>query len=438
LDAGGNPTGDPIVIAQLYASSSSVDFSVAWNGSVFVVGYAMFSGLHGEVVSVAADDHVTTLGEFSHEQYGSSALIAVAGGNRGALLVWNTDQLNGAFIGTGATPTIGAAQLMAASSAAQKEPSIAWCGDAYRAVWNEQSDRGRIVFGRVSARGVPVDVQGRYVSDSPGFQVMPRIACNASNSLVVWMELLSDVWTTRAALLDSDGTSHPPIDLGPTYSPAVVWNGSEYLVASQSADTHEVMLRRIAQDGQPIDVIPKILRSATDSFGDSSPSIAWNGSEYLIGWVSVNGVFDSLPTRHGIYAVRVTRELTSVGSVHELSPPRSVASNADSASPLAIAGDHEWLVAWKEWPDYARWLDKAAYFARLSPALDPISTGVLNRNAPPSDGTFNGGAYQFVYGLAAIAHGGSVPIVIRGRDTEEFLPRLYVSIESERMRPARR
>jgi hypothetical protein len=44
LDASGNPAGDPIVVAHLNPSSSSVDFSVAWNGSVFVVGYAWWFG----------------------------------------------------------------------------------------------------------------------------------------------------------------------------------------------------------------------------------------------------------------------------------------------------------------------------------------------------------------------------------------------------------
>ena len=411
LNAGGTPIGDPFTVAQLYDDTwPNLRPAVAWNGSAFVIAYSHMSDLGGTVVAVGADDHVTKLREFHNSSPGDFPLIALAGNDHGGLFVWNSGQLNGAFVDN----TVGAAWLFSPASATQLEPSIAWCGDAYRAVWIERSQRSRVLSVRVGANGLPIGPVSP-VADSDGWQTSPRIACSGSTAMVVWHELNSQPYgtTVRVALIAADGTPQPASDLGPAHPGvhAVAWNGSEYLAAAWQGPG--IGLFRISPDGRTFSALspPYFGRIA---FDDPSLSLAWNGSEYLMTWSE--GV-----TSRTIKALRLSPALTPIGSPSDLSPAGNV------SAPVVAAGNGEWLVAWSE--------DANGRYARLDAELRDLERGSLAGR--PSDATYTGNGYRVVTDNAAVSHGASVAAVIHPRLTSELLTRLYISIDSARPRPAR-
>lgn len=393
LDANGRPLGRPFTLVQ--TNREPWEIAVASSGSGFIVGHSHFAPRGGAFLRVSAGDQVTLLRELSSEP-DDDPMISLAGSSGDALMLWNGSRLDGAV--TSAPDEV---RLFAPARAAQNEPSIAWCGDAYRAVWTEWSPRSAIVFGRLRAGGAPMDAEGRRIDDSSRSQRLPMIACSASNAFVVWKELLpSGSWIARGALVDADRTPHAAFDLGALPDdarPVVTSNGSEYVAAWPSRETNDLMLMRISRDGQPFAAAPLVRGVAA-----FEPFLAWNGSEYLAVW--------RWPL--GLEAVRLTRELTPVGQVLDIA--------ADNAkSPLVIAGDHEWLIAW------------TGHYARLSPALELIASGSSIVAVAPVDGMFDGTSYQLVYaGLSdavAISHGGTSPLLIHRRTADELLPRLYVS-----------
>jgi hypothetical protein len=168
------------------------------------------------------------------------------------------------------------------------------------------------------------------------------------------------------------------------------------VAAWQAPDTNDLMLVRISRDGQTAGTSTLFRGVAT-----IEPYLAWNGSEYLAVW--------RWPL--GLEAVRLTRELTPIGAVQDIA--------ADNVkSPLVIAGEHEWLIAWQ------------GHTMRLSPALALIASTSENASAP-LDGTFDGTSYRLVYGGPsdglAVSHGGTSPLLVRSGTSDELLPRLYVS-----------
>jgi len=410
LDANGFPAGDAFTVANVYPDGrSSVQFAVAWNGSAFVIAYAGESDDRGTLLAVWADDHVTTLREVE-ELPRSHRLLALAGSNHGALFVWNTDQLYGTFVDTAAHVT----RLFSRASASQSQPKIAWCGDAYRAVWLEQSNRSRILFGRVGVDGMPLDGDGIVIVDSASSKVAPAIACNASNALIIWKEFGFQYPLIRAARVDADGTVHPPVTLGETFGRghSVVWNGSEYLAAWQGPS--RVALFRIAAGGEPISSALKLLSFEATNGG--SIALAWNGSQYLIAWNVQTWVRST-----------VNAAVLSAGIEPVVSRTVSLPAGVDALDPIAVAGNGSWLVAWSE--------GSSGEFVTLNPFLGELERGTIDET--PADGSFTGNNYRLVTGDDAIAHDASVAAVIHSRLTDERSTRLYVSIDSGRLRSAR-
>lgn len=446
LDANGHPLGPPFDIVAL-DRDYYVYFDVAWNGSAFIVAYSVASEHQAKIVAISPDDRVISLRTYSNS--GSFPVVSLAGSGVSALVTWNDNQLDAAVVGSGPDPVIGETTLVGLSSAVQRDPRVAWCGDEYRAVWIEQATQSRAVFGRIRADGSPAGNSRPIIDDSGGEQYGSSIACNASSALVVWTELDpgKNAFFARAAMVDAAGT-HAALELGrPLSGPAVVWNGSEFLTAWQ-APTREIMLARIASDGRLIDAIPSILRPARGSFGDASPSIAWNGSEYLVGWSSeildVRAGMSGPQRLHAIDVVRMTRALTIDGPITTISP-QADGSGSDAQSPLVIAGNGGWGVAWRQRSLFGT--DYVETFAFLTPLLGlaaKINLGDPASGPSATDGAFSGGLFRLVFGkmmvmldaqsvtksqldgVVAISHGNGPPLVIVSRISDEGLARLYI------------
>lgn len=112
---------------------------------------------------------------------------------------------------------------------------------------------------------IPIDL-GTYASQSANV-LTPAIATDGRNHLVVWREADG----LRARLLDPSGNplgERIGIDLPGSGVPTVVWNGSEYVVATYS-DTLFVALRLDAE-GVVLDSEPHTLAVTTDAIQNAT------------------------------------------------------------------------------------------------------------------------------------------------------------------------
>jgi hypothetical protein len=153
-----------------------------------------------------------------------------------------------------------------------------------------------IYASHISSDGTILDPNGFVVKGGSADQTQPAIAPSVDgHGQVVWREMLNQNSVSEPALsdietanikLDYSVANHLIVDLSaPRQSvPRMVSNGNGYLAVFQSeiSGNSQVLAQRLDAAGNPIDTEPILV--ATDYA--RNPSVAWNGSEYLIVWQS--------------------------------------------------------------------------------------------------------------------------------------------------------
>jgi len=440
LDGNGHAIGDPFVVASLEHEAKSPTIAIAAFGSSFLVAWSDSRNIH---LATVDDDRITPI--FDQKTF-DHVPLALSSGAADALVIWNQIQQYGVFVEPGAAPHVSQSRIYSLVSTSQFQPAAVWCGDAHRVVWSELGSPAP-VFARVRADGTLIDTESRTFSDDSNFSSDPAIACADTSSLVIWNSYrLPGGAFVRGAIVDADGTPSAAFDIGrlwdavpsilQDYAPAVVWNGSEYLVAWWSAVTRRINLVRVARDGHVLDVVPQVLQSVAGSVSDDGPSLAWNGSEYLLAWTP------GFAPAHGLAVVRLSRELIPIGTIREIQ------HDGNPQDVHVVAGDGEWGLTWS-------WRGQTQ-FATLTPTLDTLRDfGAVGRYLP-LDLTHDAAGYRIASydtvvtigaagsvaqeprSVAALSHGGPLLEIVNRLSDDELVLRLYASAPVARARPSRR
>jgi hypothetical protein len=181
------------------------------------------------------------------------------------------------------------------SDYSQFTPAPAWDGTNWVVAYNKSQpfpNLEDIYATRISPTGVVLDPDGILVKGGPASQNQPAIAPGATGGAqVVWTDFQAggvdpqDIYT---AAVSADGTVTPdaPISLGaPRQSqPRMAAGNDGFLVVFPSEVSGEtrILAERLDAAGNPLDGEP--LRLAGGSPSLRNPSVAWNGSEYLVVW----------------------------------------------------------------------------------------------------------------------------------------------------------
>ncbi|HVJ20918.1 MAG TPA: hypothetical protein VM686_36160 [Polyangiaceae bacterium] len=270
------------------------------------------------------------------------------------------------------------------------------------ATWIDAEDRRMAVRARWDGGGVVLSVPAEIVNgaaypvvldpligpevavDVPvsgtasGIQSNASVAYDGTNYFVVWEDYRSwDYPQVFAARVGADGTLLDPTGIlislpGVTsYSPSVVWDGSDYLVVF--ATDHEVVGRRLTPDGDPVDATPFLIADVGGLYA-SSVFAANNGATTLVVWADAEGYSD-------IYATRVSGATPLDGT----SGIAISTAAGDQSSPRATYGGGNWFIVWDDWR--AESVD--VYGARLEEAsgqlLDSVTLGIPIADSPSAD-----------------------------------------------------
>ena len=174
-------------------------------------------------------------GSFAAAAATRNTLVLLSFGESGSLI-----EVSAAITDSGIVPS--ATYDVLATIVGQTEPKVASDGVDFFGVWVENTaTTNTIMAGRVTRAGEPLDGTGIVVAESPA---------SASNR--------------------------------PLYSPAVAFGGGVYLVVFGSAPSRQnnVLARRYARDGTPIDPAPFVI-----SRNAIAPSVAAGGDRFLVTWV---------------------------------------------------------------------------------------------------------------------------------------------------------
>uniref|UniRef100_A0A7C4XV28 T9SS type A sorting domain-containing protein n=1 Tax=candidate division WOR-3 bacterium TaxID=2052148 RepID=A0A7C4XV28_UNCW3 len=298
-----DPSGIPIsTIPNNYEEYPSVAFDgtnclVVWERGLGGVGTFDIYGARVNPSGIVLDPNgfLVTVDTLGDQRFSS---VAFDGANY--LVVWHLYQ-SGLYdiYGTRVTP---AGTILDPSGIAicteghnQYYPSVTFDGINFLVVW--QDERGALgradIYGaRVSSEGVVLDPNGIAVSTASEYQLVPAIGSDGTNSLAVWHDYRSnsnyDIYGARinqsGITLDPNGICFST-EAYSQYSPKVAFDTLNYLVVWQdyrSGVGFDIYGARIAQSGIVLD--PNCIGISTPSGNQFSPSVAFDGTNYLVVW----------------------------------------------------------------------------------------------------------------------------------------------------------
>jgi hypothetical protein len=175
----------------------------------------------------------------------------------------------------------------------QALPSIARGETGLLVVWDDERitpDRD-IFCTRITLEGDVLDPVGIAICTAPGEQTLAKVAAGNLNYLVVWQDYRNDTHDIYGARIDLNGNVLDPdgfpISTGSAWeeSPDVAFDGTNFMVAwsdDRSMMSPDIYVTRITSGGEILDGAGIQLSSDTEM--EFAPSIAFNGSNYLIAW----------------------------------------------------------------------------------------------------------------------------------------------------------
>jgi hypothetical protein len=237
----------------------------------------------------------------------------------------------------------------------QNNPAVAGSSSNALVVWTDprnSANTGNDIYAtRISNLGVVQDPNDILVSKSGSEQSSPAVAFDGNNYLVVWQDQRNfmtngaDILGTRVSsvgkVLDLQGINICT-QLGDQQHPSVGASGGEFLVAwedSQNAGTTGVDIHatRVSDSGAVLDPAGLILSSVQND--QLTPAVGGNQSTFLVAWGD-----DSNPVNPGLYG-------TLVNQSGGISAPGGfvIAANSGSESfPAIAANSNQFLVAFQD------------------------------------------------------------------------------------------
>ena len=407
----GSTSLDPNGIPISTATNDQDAPAVAYNGTSWQVVWEDFrSGSQYDVYG----SRVSTAGAVLDSASTGIAISAgasdenrpkVASNGSASLVVWE-DQRNSATAGTqvfaarvsaaGAVLDPAGLQLSTATNG-QYNPGVAYDGTSYTVAWLDGA--GGFTGNRVSAAGALLNgASGAALTGSPGAGIFAGdlgVFAAGSATYIAWdqtsggasnYDAYGSRLSTTLALLDApglllssgaNGEKEVGIAAGGEGQWLVVWHDDRNNVDG-------IYAARLDAQGNSLDS-SGILLSAGAFFPDS-PSVGWNGANYLVVWHDQRG---------GVYGTRVNPVTGAV-----LDPAGLPLFTGGGISPFmtnVTSDGANWLVSWSDF----RSVGRGIYAGRVSPAgatLDPggiaVRTGVYT---DPPRTAFGGGNYLVVW-----------------------------------------
>ncbi|MCX7785764.1 MAG: T9SS type A sorting domain-containing protein [candidate division WOR-3 bacterium] len=258
----------------------------------------------------------------------------------------------------------------------QDVPAIKFDGTNYLVAWNDyRSDfNGDIYATRVTPTGVVLDPQGIPVSTASFQQFIFRgIGFDGTNYLITWLDDRDgdeyyDVYgarMTRAGIvLDPDGI---PISVAPNSQilPRVAFDGTNYLVVwcddRLVYEEYRIFGARVSPSGVVLD--PQGIQ-ITQNFG-VYPAIVYNGTNYFVVWTELNYWWEG-----DIYGARVS----TAGVVLDPQGLPISTTQSDQWLPSIVIDNLNDMRYFITWSDFRSWNNYDIYGARMQvqgTVLDP-------------------------------------------------------------------
>jgi hypothetical protein len=175
----------------------------------------------------------------------------------------------------------------------QWNPSVSFDGTNYFVVWTDERNGSWIVdiYGaRVNQAGVVLDDTGIAISTAPNDQWSPSVSFDGTNYFVVWTDARNTSWDIYGTRVSQAGVVLDPSGIAictttnRQCTPSVSFDGTNYFVVwtDYRSGEEDIYGTRVSQTGVVLD--PSGIAICTTAYFPQYPSIAFDGTNYLILW----------------------------------------------------------------------------------------------------------------------------------------------------------
>jgi phosphoribosylformylglycinamidine (FGAM) synthase PurS component len=228
-------------------------------------------------------------------------------------------------------------------------PAVAFDGTNSLVVWADYRDSTRFhVYGaRVTPDGSVLDPSGISITTVPGFQYAPAVASDGANSLVLWQDTRSgsdwDIIGTRVSpqgeVLDPAGLAFSQ-EVNNQRFPAAVFDGTNFLVVWQDnryGSDYDIFGARATPEGVVLDTANIPISAAAED--QLLPAVGLDSAGFLVVWQDYRNGID-----YDIFGARLSPEGTVSDSGAFVSEPQ------DQTLPrLGFAGGGRRLLVYQGW-----------------------------------------------------------------------------------------
>ena len=286
------PAGTLLDVKEIYQHSSQYlsDPDIARAGDRFLLTY----NSNGPIMGVLLDANLNQLraGPEMLSNGGSRPRLASDGTNW--LVVIGGIGVNAIFVSHDGDP-VNLVTVTNDVRSAPVEPQVCWDGSnwvvAYDTNYNEPANTNTVLGSdlyakRLSSAGVVLDPTGIAVRTTAGSQVSASITPSIQGGAqVAWQEQDRD--DVRGASISATGTvsSDVSLEMGAPRQTKVrtATNGTGFLTVfrSDSLGVSRILAQHLDVNGTPIGLQPFLIAEGSKH---NNPSVAWNGSDYLVVW----------------------------------------------------------------------------------------------------------------------------------------------------------
>lgn len=275
---------------------------------------------------------------------------------------------NGTVVDTRGIRVVGAAQN-------QSEVALSAHGDGWLAVWTDERSGGKDIFGAfVSGAGLVSPANGFAIASTGADETSPAAASDGTTALVLW-SVGGDV---QAARIEGEGTVVPLGAISASGAtelrPALALDpspGGRYLAVWEDSS---VGLRgaRLTRAGALVDATPLDVSAAPGL--RMFPSVAWNGTSWVVAFSRQFSNFD----------VRATR-VAADGTLLDPSDGVVLAVSAENQWDAAVSCDGPTcLLTWQRGPPRAEDIVGRRFDATLAPIGAELNLGAAARGQTTS------------------------------------------------------
>ena len=365
--------------------------AVAYGGGVYLVVWQDLRGAKSDIVGTMVSSAGVVqlpLGVAVTTAKGEQLYPAAAFDGTNFMVVWQDGRSGWDIYAARVSPAgslVGQEAALSTASGNQQRPAVVFGKTYYLVAWQDSRNTGWDIYGtRVDKNGATQDSAGIAIAQASGDQTNPALGFDGTNFMAVWQDKGSVTdWniycariTAGGSLLDSSGKA---VSLASNNQllPALAFDGTNYLIVWEddrngtTGTKWDIFGTRVSSSASVLDPagIP-ISKYTTDQDDQREPAVAFDGTNFLVAWQD-NRLSTTNPAQWDIFGARVSTAgavvNTSGSSAFTLSD-----QTGDQEHVALIHGGSHFLAVWTDGRFDGLGLGSSSganiYGARVSPA----------------------------------------------------------------------